>query len=248
MQGSTRIAVIACEVFRAELEFLIEKLRLSHDVHFLPQGLHDVPNKLREQLQLKINELENSSPAPTKILLCYGYCGQGLSGISSQKTPLVLPRVHDCIPLLLGLNQEQKSQIPDSERTFWMSPGWLRYSQLPFVENRQKRFQEYADKFGEDSAQYLIDMEHGWLKEYSQARLILWDQWKDSEQLYKTARFVADDAGLKLTTMSGSMSYVQALLMGAAQPDLFFQIPPQHTLELSASGVFTASPLSKKAV
>lgn len=237
------ISIIACEVFRAELELLIEEFQFSYTVHFLPQGLHDDPDQLRVRVQGAIDELESSPCPPDRIFLFYGFCGRGLSGVVSKRTPLVLPRIHDCIPLLLGIPQKEKNALAGSEKTFWMSPGWLKYSQLPFATNRKRRFEEYKEKFGEDSANYLIDMEYSWLSEYTSAGLICWDELdRMSPGIEKTADFVARDAGLEVRKVRGSRQYMLEFLNGAENEDLFFTLPPRNTLSLSLTGDFLATP------
>ena len=62
--------------------------------------------------------------------------------------------------------------------------------------NREKRFKEYEERFGTDSAAYLIELEGSWLRNYTNACLILWEGWEDERELVRTAIAVADDAGL----------------------------------------------------
>jgi hypothetical protein len=246
MRRSARVSIIACEVFRAELELLLAELQLPSHVHFLPQGLHDTPDKLGVQLQSAIDELEAAPEPPEAIILCYGLCGRGVSGVFARRATLVVPKVHDCIPVLLGVSQARKDALHGSGATFWMSPGWLRYSQVPFVENRATRFADYKKKFDPDAAQYLMDLEGTWLSEYDAARVIRWNEWADmAPTLMDDAGRVADDAGLPLHTIPGHKGYLTQLLCGGEDPALFLHLPPGSTLTLSVSGDFIAAPLNK---
>ena len=149
--------LIACEVFRPELERLTRAMRNAPEVTYLEQGLHDTPDELRRRVQQAVDALE--AKGETIIFLAYGLCGRGLTGVTGHTATLILPRVHDCIPVLLGATQEQANESSLGGGTYWLSPGWLRYSQTSFIQNREKRFKEYEERFGTDSAAYLIELE-----------------------------------------------------------------------------------------
>lgn len=165
--------LIACEVFRPELERLTRAMRNAPEVTYLEQGLHDTPDELRRRVQQAVDALE--AKGETIIFLAYGLCGRGLTGVTGHTATLILPRVHDCIPVLLGATQEQANESSLGGGTYWLSPGWLRYSQTSFIQNREKRFKEYEERFGTDSAAYLIELEGSWLRNYTNACLILWE-------------------------------------------------------------------------
>ena len=142
----TDMHLIACEVFRPELERLTRAMRNAPEVTYLEQGLHDTPDELRRRVQQAVDALE--AKGETIIFLAYGLCGRGLTGVTGRTAALILPRVHDCIPVLLGATQEQANESSLGGGTYWLSPGWLRYSQTSFIQNREKRFKEYEERFG----------------------------------------------------------------------------------------------------
>lgn len=150
-----------------------------------------------------------------------------------------LPRVHDCIPVLLGATQEQANESSLGGGTYWLSPGWLRYSQTSFIQNREKRFKEYEERFGTDSAAYLIELEGSWLRNYTNACLILWEGWEDERELVRTAKAVADDAGLGYRELPGDPNFIQALLDGG-KDGRFMRIAPGFTPDLDGNGTITA--------
>ena len=100
--------LIACEVFRPELERLTRAMRNAPEVTYLEQGLHDTPDELRRRVQQAVDALE--AKGETIIFLAYGLCGRGLTGVTGHTATLILPRVHDCIPVLLGATQEQANE------------------------------------------------------------------------------------------------------------------------------------------
>ena len=47
--------LIACEVFRPELERLTRAMRNAPEVTYLEQGLHDTPDELRRRVQQAVD-------------------------------------------------------------------------------------------------------------------------------------------------------------------------------------------------
>ena len=233
----TDMHLIACEVFRPELERLTRAMRNAPEVTYLEQGLHDTPDELRRRVQQAVDALE--AKGETVIFLAYGLCGCGLTGVTGHTATLILPRVHDCIPVLLGATQEQANESSLGGGTYWLSPGWLRYSQTSFIQNREKRFKEYEERFGTDSAAYLIELEGSWLRNYTNACLILWEGWEDERELVRTAKAVADDAGLGYRELPGDPNFIQALLDGG-KDGRFMRIAPGFTPDLDGNGTITA--------
>lgn len=230
----TTDTVIACEVFRAELEHLRDTLDLPVRLEFLEQMLHDRPDTLRDELQAAIDRAEEAAPSPRRLLLGYGLCGRGLTGVSSRKATLVIPRVHDCIPLLLGVDQDASGELSQSGGTYWFSPGWLGCSQVAFIRERDKRRAAYEEQYGPDNADYLMDLEGGWLQNYTGACLIRWKAFGDA--WVKDARAVAEDAGLPYREQEGSDNYLRALLEGGGDLRRFLHVPPGKTIDVIGDG------------
>ena len=233
-KGIASRTLIACEVLRVELEHLRDVLDLPVRLEFLEQTLHDNPEALRRELQAAINRAEDSPEPPQALLLGYGLCGRGLTGVSSRKAVLVIPRVHDCIPLLLGVDQDRSGELARSGGTYWFSPGWLGYSQVAFIKERGKRRAEYEEKYGPDNAAYLMELEAGWLQNYTSACLIRWESFKN--RYVKDARAVAEDAGLPYREQEGSDGYLRALLEGGEDQSRFLHVPPGKTIDVAEDG------------
>ena len=94
-----RFELISCEVLFREMCHAVARSPHQVNVRFLSKGLHDQGGAgMRRALQQKIDE----SPDCDAILLGYALCGNGLHGLEARRTPLVMPRAHDCIALLMG--------------------------------------------------------------------------------------------------------------------------------------------------
>ena len=115
--------LIACEVLRPELEVLASDMRNPPPMNFLEQRLHDYPEKLRSAFQGLVDAFEQENDGPLAVLCGYGLCGRGLCGVHASRATLVFPKLHDCIPLLLGLDQKGANASSREGATYWISPG-----------------------------------------------------------------------------------------------------------------------------
>jgi len=176
-----RLKVIACEVLRRELYDVAARARHAVDITLLPQGLHDNSDTCRRRLQDEVNAA--SPDRYDAVLLGYGLCNNATVGVRAWPLPLVVPRAHDCITLLLGSKERYQRLFAEAPGTYWFSSGW--------IECRQKRGEpiaprpnsglgpeyhaNWADlvaKYGKDNARYLADFISGWEAEYTRGVLI----------------------------------------------------------------------------
>jgi hypothetical protein len=138
---SKRTKVIACEVFKDELEHL----GISQtDCLFLEQGLHRHPRELNKRLAQMILKVEEEY-SPQQIILVYGYCGGGLEGIRASNANLIFAKVHDCIALFLG--HEPKGIGSRGAGVYFLTRGWLNYGRTPYTDYLQLR-----ERIGYDEA------------------------------------------------------------------------------------------------
>lgn len=229
--------LLCCEVFRPELEWLAASLPAPPAIRYLEQGLHDHPDELRRQAGAAIHELEAQGAA--RIVLGYGLCGRSLTGVTSRRATLVMPRVHDCIPVLLGCPQNDLPPISQDGSTYWMSPGWLRYSQLEFIRSRRERYDDYLQRFGSENADFLMAQERQWLASYTNACLIRHAGFPRQEEVERDARLVAEDSGLPYRSTAGGTDFLRALLAGGTD-ERFLTLWPGQTPDVDADGNLVA--------
>lgn len=244
MNCHSNTIVISCEVFRHEIELITSQMENPPATYFMEMGLHERPDRLRETVQDFVLEQEALRPNEFTILMAYGLCGQGLTEITCTRATLVLPKVHDCIPLLLGIKQDEAGGHSLNGQTYWQSPGWVSYAHSELLRNKEAKYKEYLDKYGEDNAQYLMEEQLSWLQNYQTVRLIRWPQMtqmetraeKPSGFFEDEARCFAREAELPYTDCVGADSYLRALLEGGKDPELFLHIKPGYTAQLNADG------------
>ena len=120
-----RFKAIVCQVFTREMEAVASRSSNAIDVENVPMGLHDLGVDMRPHLQERIDASDNGTY--DAILLGYALCGRGTEGLRAGKTQLVLPRVHDCIGLLMGSHQAYQAYFEDHPGVYYRSPGWIEY-------------------------------------------------------------------------------------------------------------------------
>lgn len=170
MNKPKKYYVISCHMLWREFCHFASLSENIFNFRFLKQGLHNTPDLLRKELQEAIDTVDNDGY--NAILIGYGLCSNGIVGITSRKTRLVVMKGHDCITFLLGSKERYKSYFDSHPGTYWYSPGWIDTGTQPGKDRYETVYQEYLEKYGEDNAQYLMDMDEGWYREYSNAAYV----------------------------------------------------------------------------
>jgi len=213
------VVVIACRVLEDMLTRVLPE-GLAQEVTFMDYGLHRVPQKMTPTLQEVLDGIEQ----PSLVVLGYGLCGNGLKGLRAGKHTLLVPRVDDCIALLLGSRQAYIREFEAVPGTYYLSRGWLEAGSHPL-----KEYEEYVPKYGEKQAMWVMDQQY---QHYRRLLLVVHSQ-ADLEacrpQALEVARFCAR-WGMQYEELVGSDRYVQRLVEVAAALDRangdFLVIPP----------------------
>jgi hypothetical protein len=217
-----RYKIIACHVLWRELCYFASLSRHVFDIEFLPQGLHNTPDTLRQELQDAVDRVEGDYEA---ILVGYGLCCNGVDGIVARKFPLVLMRGHDCITFLLGSKEQYQSFFDAHPGTYWYSPGWIDTGTQPGKERYEGLLQSYTEKFGEDNAAYLMDMEQGWFKEYSHVAYTDLG-FGDTSHFREFSRDCAQWLGWDYHELQGDPQLMQDFLEGKWDSEAFLEVEP----------------------
>jgi hypothetical protein len=222
------------------------------DVVVMRQGLHTEPEKLRGEVQKHLDVTNDNQGRPYDAsLLGYGLCSNGIVGLHS-KIPIVVPRGHDCITLLLGSKERYREYFESHKGTYWFSPGWIETDAQPgkerfpaspmgFAEASERTLKEYVEKFGEDNARYLVETERSWLKEYHWATYIDWG-FANNEQEKQLTKKAAGHLGWKYDELKGESGLMQRLVDGEWNEKEFLVVKPGQTIteNLTGSTMLTA--------
>lgn len=234
-----KLKIIACDVLNRELSYLSGLSEHYTDITFLHQGLHDTPDFLRQALQQEIDKAEegfpynyfNTCPAYDYIIIAYGLCSNGTVGLNSKKVPLVIPRAHDCITLLLGSKEKYKDLFGRYPGTYWFSAGWIERAWQPGEKKYSALREDYIHRYGEENAEYLMEMEQSWLKEYKTAGLISWDCFKNNSDYRDFTRQSAEFLKWNFVEFEGNKSLLWNIVNGIFNPEEVLLVPPSTSVQ-----------------
>src|SRR5579864_4146819 len=120
-----RLKLIGCQVLTRELEVVATRSPHSLEIEILTMGLHDLGAGMRSHLQERVDAADGHGY--DALLLAYGLCGRGTEGLRARSTQLVLPRVHDCIGILMGDRNKYQSYFQGHPGVYYRSPGWIEF-------------------------------------------------------------------------------------------------------------------------
>jgi len=193
-----RLKVVACEAVAEEFRTLLPERVLVEVIDF---GLHHRPGSLTEVLQGAIDR----SGDVDAILLGYGMCSHGVIGLRATTAMLVIPRVDDCIAMMLGSRRAYQEEMAREPGTYFLSKGWLEGCETPLDQERRM-----ADRYGEEQAARMVEM---MLRGYQRLAFIDTSQ-GEAELQKKQAEKIARRFGLRFEELQGTPSLLHKLLLG----------------------------------
>jgi len=211
------------------------------DIVLMPQGLHDEPDKLRNEVQKALNNTIDIQQRPYDAsLLGYGLCSNGIVGLSA-KIPIVVPRGHDCVTLLLGSKDKYQEYFDSHRGVYWYSAGWIESGKQPGKERYEKTLKEYQEKYGQDNAQYLMEMEQGWIKQYNWATYIDWN-FANSDEYRRYTKRCAEFLTWNYDEIKGEPALMQKLVDGPWDESEFLVVEPGWKIKenLTEKGIIKA--------
>jgi len=214
--------IVACNVLWREICYFASLSRNVFTFDFLPQGLHNYPETLREKLQCGIDRAEGDFEV---ILIGYGLCSRGIEGVAARDKRLVVARGHDCITHLLGSKERYREYFDANPGTYWYSPGWIDTTLQPGRERYKRARLDYVERFGEENADYLMEVEQGWFKEYTSAAYVDLG-FGDNSRYEEYTRQCADWLGWKCDVLRGDPTLVADMLEGRWDAERFLIVEP----------------------
>lgn len=226
MTANHQVVVIACKVFQDLLEHYLPD-DLTEQVTFLDYGLHQYPKKLAIAVQEQIDSIKE----PSRILLGYGLCGNGLNAIRAGEHTLLIPRADDCIAILLGSYQAYMKEFNENPGTYYLTKGWLESGSDPL-----KQYHQTVEKYGVETGEWIMDQQYMHYK-----RLVFVAHTQEDLEAYRPrALAVAEYCqrwGMEYEEVLGSDAYIRHLV-GAVSTltesnDEFLVVPPGAAIEQS---------------
>jgi hypothetical protein len=212
MKDNPSIALIACEVFKSEIELLAEDAEHIAEKRFFEIGLHDRPDEMRVRLQKEVAEMDRRDDIEA-IVLAYGLCGCGTAGLRAGRHPLVIPRAHDCITVFLGSKEKYAERQSACPGCYHYTPGWNRARRVPGPERLAALREEFAKQFDPDDVDFLMESERAMWTSYDTSTFIdLGTPEAEQEAVY--TKQCADWLGWKFEHLKGDPALLRDLLSG----------------------------------
>ena len=216
-----KTAIIACKTIKEELAAAMEREKVDLPVYWLESGLHNQPkrlhNKLQETVDLAIADGYDC------LLMGFGFCGNSMDKLDSKSARIILPRVDDCISMMLG-SVKRRLAIQSEKGTYFMTKGWLDGERNMYVE-----YKYTIDKYGEEMGEEIFDMMFGNYKRIGILDTKCYDMQPVEEETSRIAKLLK----LEWEVFEASAAYLQKLVSGSWDPKLFLDIAPGTVLQLS---------------
>ena len=228
-----KLYCLACEVLARPL--YLSAARSAHivDIQLIQRGLHNQPANLRSVLQAAVDAA--SQKAYDYIALGYGLCGQATAGLVARNLPLVIPKAHDCITLFLGSRARYQEQFDQFPGTYWYAQDYIERDDGSGASlalgsgldtNADQIYAEYVEKYGQDNADYLMEVMGAWKQHYQRAAYIDLGVGNGSAVEAK-AQEQAARRGWSFDRVAGDMVLLRRLLEGEWEKDFLILQPGQ---------------------
>jgi hypothetical protein len=221
-----RRKLIGCEVICRELCHSLARSPYVVDTEFLPKALHDAGGPaMRKRLQDLIDATDASRYEA--VLLGYALCGNGTAGLQAGSIPLVIPRAHDCIALLMGSADAYSRYFESHPGVYYRSIGWLERGEdlQPFTPGAAQTLEALIDKYGEDNGRYLFEQLTSYQATYTQLTYIRTGLEPDS-RFEDQAQAEARRRGWSYESIDGGLGIFERLLSGDWNEREFLVVPP----------------------
>ncbi len=133
------LSVVSCGTVRRELEQLKEEGFLDADrLFFTTPGLHEIPRELENQLVRQVAKAKSQSG---KVIVVYGdrcfvdssdYYRSIDTVIAEQGPGVARVHAHNCIDMLAS--QDEREEMADGRKAYWLVPGWMEFRKHVFLE------------------------------------------------------------------------------------------------------------------
>ncbi|MBT5812960.1 MAG: DUF1638 domain-containing protein [Opitutales bacterium] len=240
MSQNTKYALLACDVFKEELAVFGGDVPPWHRIEYLDMGLHDRPNNMRIEIQAAINRLDEDLEIDV-ILLAYGLCGNGLLGAQAIRCPLILPRAHDCISILLGGIAPHNAILKENPGTYFYSPGWVRGKRVPGPDREAHIRKIYGTRYpnDEEMVEDLVEADFDSFAHNSCAAYVDVTQNAEAEKYCKDC---AQHLSWQFRRLPGDASMLQNLIKGNWDSNRYLTVPSGHSIAVNSQSELISKP------
>lgn len=233
-----RLLLVACRVFERELEVLPGTAKTELKIRYLEMALHQQPGpQLRAALQKAVNSVQVGDC--DAVGLAYGLCNQGLVGLQSRDVPVVIPRAHDCLGILLGSTKRYLAELEKEPGTYFQSCGWIEHlpadrtlRPLAAGAGLSLNKEELVARYGEESAQFLMEEYAKFTQHYKRLAFIS-SPIPSSDERERRAVEIAKQQNWTFERLQGDLGWLRRLVDGDWNEREFLVLQPHQRVALS---------------
>lgn len=194
-------AILACETLKEYVEAAQKKEKTDYPVYLLERRLHENPGNLKKHITDAILKMPMEVDT---VLAAMGFCG-GAWGDLTFDRKIVIPRVDDCVSLLLHTDDRYQ---PDLKKTghFYM----IEWNSDYF--SPESMFKKLCEDYETDEAEEILDM---WFGNYSYLDVVDTGCFDCHEESYTAAvQRQAELIGCMVNHVTGSNRILEKLVSG----------------------------------
>ncbi len=222
--------LLACSALQREFESLLSTAARPVCTRFVTMGLHDrSADAAREVLQAEVDAVDED--AFDAILLGYGLCNRGAIGLCARSLPLIIPKVQDCVGMLLGGRERYVELASAQPRNWYRLPGWMEAEASgpnPLRNGLSPDLAEIEASHGAEAARWLEE-QLGAHRACYDTDVFLDDGSEHAAGWAEAAERSAAEADRAFRREPAKLDVLRAMLAGTWDPDRFAVAPPGAT-------------------
>lgn len=213
--GSRVDHLIICDTLYAEYSQLIPE-GVGYEV--LPFALHSTPSMLNRLLKEAVDRVEGQG---RRVAIGFGLCSHAVTGLSSDRHTLVLPKVHDCIAMFYGSQQKLEEDKAQELGSLYLTRRFIESDQGVY---HLLEYDTYCERYGHQKAVQYISMV---LEGYRRAVLIDTGAY-DLTRYQHLVQTFCQQHRLEMDTAKGTSILFEALLGEDDGEDLIIKGPGEE--------------------
>lgn len=206
-----RQQIVACQTLQDEINAIFAQKQIQLPITWIPSGLHNIPAKLTRTVQETLDNL----PPTDQVLMAMAYCGNALAGVRTGDYSLVIPKMDDCISLLLGSSAVHNRQY---RGIYFMTAGWIRGERNLMTEYRYTQ-EKYGVKLGQEIFNAMF-------KHYTDVALLNTGCF-DLREAEEETRRTAEVLHLGYREVPATLSVLTGLFSQSHPEDYYLTVPPR---------------------
>lgn len=147
-----KIVIIACSIFKYEIEYLKDRGKINYPIVYLNSMLHMNPQKLQKLLDGKVADYSKS-----KIILLFGDCHAKMIDYDMFPNIVRTPGIN-CCEIILGSDKYKKLR---HERAFMLLPEWSERWKEAFIKDMGFKTPKMAQPFMREMHNKIVYIETG---------------------------------------------------------------------------------------